>query len=87
MARVYIPPAMQSLTNGQPMVVVSGVTVAEVISNLDRLFPGTRDRICTNNALRAGLSVVVGGSVSAMGLLQPTDPDSEIHFLPALGGG
>jgi hypothetical protein len=30
---------------------------------------------------------VVDGEVARLGLLQPVRADSEVHFLPALGGG
>jgi hypothetical protein len=34
-----------------------------------------------------GLAVVVDGETSQLGLLAQVREDSEIHFLPALGGG
>ena len=87
MPRVFIPPAVRPLTDGQEFVDIAGVTVAEVIENLEMRFPGTRDRLCRNGSIRPGISVVVAGSATALGLLQRTQPDDEIHFLPAVGGG
>jgi len=69
------------------MVEVDGANVAEAIQNLEARFPGTKERLCERDSLRAGLAVVVGSSVSALGLRQRTDPETEIHFLPAVGGG
>jgi len=37
--------------------------------------------------LIAGIAVVVDGEVSQLGLLERVREDSEIHFLPAIGGG
>jgi molybdopterin synthase sulfur carrier subunit len=54
---------------------------------LDRRFPGIGDRFCQDGELHAGVAVVVGGSVSALGLLERTGPETEVHFLPAIGGG
>jgi molybdopterin synthase sulfur carrier subunit len=68
-------------------VIVEGATVGEVIENLEQRFAGTKDRLCRNGSLRPGISVVVGGSVSGLGLLRRVSPDDEIHFLPSLGGG
>ena len=34
-----------------------------------------------------GMAVVVDGETSQLGLLEHVREDSEIHFLPALGGG
>ena len=87
MPRVFIPSALRSLTAGVEVIEVAGSNVKQVVQELDRQFPGTRDRLCQDDSLRAGISVVVGGSVSSLGLLQSTAPDSEVHFLPAIGGG
>ena len=87
MARVFIPSAIRSLTGGQQVVDIDGATVGEVIDNLEARFPGTKGRICPNGSIRPGLSIVVGGSVSTLGLLQRVEPQEEIHFLPAVGGG
>lgn len=87
MPRVFIPPAMQSLTEGKEVVNVDGTTLRQVIEHLDQQFPGTKDRLCQDDDIRPGLSVAVAGSVATLGMLQRTDPDVEIHFLPAIGGG
>jgi len=87
MARVFIPPALRPLTDGQEAVEVPGATVAEVIENLNLRFPGTKDRLCSKGSLRPGMSVVIGAAVSALGLLQHVAPDAEVHFLPSIGGG
>lgn len=87
MPRVFVPPALRSLTNGKEIVEVAGQNVGQVIDNLDQLFPGTKARLCEAGSLRSGMTVVVGGSASALGLRQRTAPETEIHFLPAIGGG
>jgi hypothetical protein len=78
---------MRSLTDDLEIVEVPGTTVAEVIQNLDLRFPGIQQRLCEGDAMRAGFSVVVSGSIAPLGLLQRTEADVEIHFLPAIGGG
>jgi molybdopterin synthase sulfur carrier subunit len=87
MPRVFIPPAMRPLVDGQEIVEAVGGTVREVIDDLERRYPGIKERLCQNDALRPGLAVMVGGSTSALGLLQRVDEDAEIHFLPIVGGG
>ena len=87
MARVFIPPTIRSLTGGQEIVEAAGHNVREIINGLEEQYPGIKDRLCRGDELRPGLSVAIGGSVSALGLLQRVDVDSEIHFLPAIGGG
>ncbi len=87
MPHVFIPPQMRPLTAGQDVVVVDGQNVLELIEQLDRQFPGIRDRLVTDNHLRSGLSVAVGTKVSPRGLMSKTQPEDEVHFLPAIGGG
>jgi molybdopterin synthase sulfur carrier subunit len=87
MARVWIPSLLRELTGGCEAVNVPGASVRQVIDELDRLHPGARDRLCDGDALRRGLAVVVDSEVARLGLLQPVKPDSEVHFLPAIGGG
>ncbi len=87
MPRVFIPPALRSVTGGHDTVDVGGRTVREVIDNLDATFPGMKERLCQGNSLQPGLTVAVDGSVTALGLWQRVWDESEIHFLPAIGGG
>ncbi|MCA9124101.1 MAG: MoaD/ThiS family protein [Planctomycetaceae bacterium] len=87
MPRVFIPPPMRSLTSGLEIVEVSGANLRQVIDNLEQRFPGIKQRLCQGDEIRPGLSVDVGGSVATLGLLQRTGADTEIHFLPAIGGG
>ena len=87
MARVYIPVSLRSLTDGQQIVETDGRSVGEVIASLEANFPGIKARLCQDDELNPGLSVAVDGSVSALGLLQRVESDSELHFLPAIGGG
>ena len=87
MPRVFVPRQMQSLVGGYESVEVNGTTVAQVIEQLERQFPGVRDRLCDGANLRPGLSVSADGQLCTLGLRQPIDPNAEIHFLPAIGGG
>jgi molybdopterin converting factor small subunit len=87
MPRVYIPSLLRDLTGGKDVVTVPGACVGEVIDELERVYPGVKDRLCEGDALRSGMAVVVGTEVSRLGLRQPVGPDNEVHFLPAIGGG
>lgn len=78
---------MQDLADGQQRVQVSGRTVRQVVNSLVNLFPELKDRLCQDNDITPGIAVVVDGEASGLGMLQPVNEDSEIHFLPAIGGG
>lgn len=87
MALVWIPPLLRDLTGGSETATAPGANVGQVIEALEQQFPGVRDRLCPGGELRTGLAVIVDGSVARFGLLEPTRPDSEVHFLPAIAGG
>lgn len=78
---------MRALTGNQPVIEVDGATLGQVLEQLDQRHPGIRDRICQGNTIRPGIAVAIGDSVATLGLFQKADPDAEIHFLPAIGGG
>lgn len=88
MAEVWIPPRMQSLTGGQKQVQIEGNSVRQLVNNLEREFPGFKAVLCDEDGeLLPGVAVIVDGDASQLGLLERVQEDSEVHFLPALGGG
>ena len=87
MPRVFLPPPLRRLADGQAVVDVEGDTVGELVDALEQRYSGIRDRLCEGDRLRPGLNVAVNSEFSDLGLLQRVDPDSEVHFLPAVGGG
>ena len=87
MPMVYIPSLMRDLTRGKPRVEVDGRTVGEVIRALDRLYPGVGSRLLDGDRAKPGVSIAVDGEVVTLGLAQPVGDASEVHLLPALGGG
>jgi molybdopterin synthase sulfur carrier subunit len=87
MPHVFIPPQARDLTGGRDRIDVPGGRVRQVVDELERLYPGMKARLCDGDSLRPGLVVVVGTEVARLGLAQPVEPDTEVHFLPAVGGG
>ena len=89
MPEVLITPRMQHLTGGQQQVQVAGRTIRQVIDNLERAFPGLKMELYDEeeDVVMPGIAVVIDGETTQLGLLEHVREDSEIHFLPALGGG
>jgi molybdopterin converting factor small subunit len=85
--QVWIPPLHRELTNGIEIVPVEGETVAELLANLDRHYPGLQARLCDEGKLKPGIAVAVNGEISHRGLRQRLTIPSEVHFIPALSGG
>ena len=87
MATVFIPSLMQKLTGGQQQVAVAGSSVREIINNLDEMYPGMKERLVDKFRLKPNITVAVDGEVTPIGMLEKVGEDSEVHFLPAIGGG
>lgn len=87
MPRVFIPPLLRPLAGGAEQTEIEGATVRQLIDGLEERFPGIRERLCQDDELKPGLTVAVDGNVSHRGLLEKVPEDSEVHFLPAVGGG
>lgn len=84
---VFIPTPLRGLTAGRLSVEVEGASVAEVIAALEALFPGVAARLRRGDSLAPGIQVSVDHVMTTRGLHAPVGPDSEVHFLPAIGGG
>ncbi len=78
---------MQNMTDGHQTVNVEGSNVRQVITSLDELYPGIKERLVANNKIKPNISVAVDGVVSSMGMLEKVQETSEVFFLPAIGGG
>jgi molybdopterin synthase sulfur carrier subunit len=87
MPRVFIPPQMRDLTAGESEVTVDGATLRQVFAALDARFPGLGARLHDSERFASGLAVAIDGVVTSRGLLTRVGPQSEVHFLPAIGGG
>lgn len=87
MPTVFIPSQLRKLTGGIRQLEVDAANVREVVEQLERQFPGIKGRLCRGEAIAPGLAVSVDGEISTKGLLAAVKPGSELHFLPAIGGG
>ena len=87
MPRVFIPPLLRPLTGDVEEVTVDAKNVRQVVAALESQFPGIESRLCDDEGLQPGLTVAVDGNISSLGLLQKVGENSEVHFLPAIGGG
>ena len=58
-----------------------------VVDALEVRYPGIKSRLCRGDALAPGLQVSVDHVMTTRGLRAPVQPESEVHFLPAIGGG
>ncbi len=87
---VRIPTPLQRLTNGQGEVQCDGRSVTELLQDLERRYPGIKDRVCDESGkLRRFVNVFVNeedirflqGDQTAI-----KDGD-EVSIIPAIAGG
>ncbi|HTE84756.1 MAG TPA: MoaD/ThiS family protein [Dehalococcoidia bacterium] len=88
MAVVWIPALLQAISGGDRTATVPGATLREVITNLDARYPGMKDRLLDDDGrLRPEIAAAIDGETEHWGLLEPVKESSEVHFIPAIGGG
>ncbi len=87
MATVYIPSLMQKLSDGKSKVEIEGASVRQIVNNLDAEYPGFKDRLVEDGRIKGNISVAIDGEITPLGMLEKVGENSEVHFLPAIGGG
>lgn len=84
---VHIPTALRSYTAQEGEVQVDGQTLAVVLEELDRRYPGIRFRIITEqDRVRPHIRIFVNDE-QAPHLHVPTRADDQIYIVCALSGG
>lgn len=84
---VHIPGALRSYTKQKSEVAAEGQTLAEVLSALDRRYPGLRFRIITEqDTIRRHIRIFVNEE-QARDLSVVLQPEDQIHIICALSGG
>ncbi|MCM8826803.1 MAG: MoaD/ThiS family protein [Candidatus Omnitrophica bacterium] len=88
--RVIIPTPLQKLTNNQSEVEANGSNIRELIDDLDKIFPGLKERICDEKGkLRRFVNVYVNEE-DVRFLQQENTPIKEgdtVAIIPAIAGG
>lgn len=87
MATVYIPSQWRDLTGSVEQLEIPGRNLREIAAGLESRFPGIAARLVEGDAIAPGLAASIDGAVASRGMHSPLGPTSEVHFLPAIGGG
>lgn len=80
-ATVVIPSGLQHRTGGESRLLVEASDVRGLLRELERRFPGIEQEI------ERGCQIAIDGEILPDAWLEAVGPDSEIHFLPQIGGG
>lgn len=89
-ATVRVPTPLQKLTKNQAKVKVSSANIRELIQDLEKRFPGIKERICDETGkIRRFINIYV--NEEDVRFLQqeetPLKDGDEISIIPAIAGG
>jgi len=84
---VHVPSPLFSYTGNRAQVTATGATLAEILNDLDRQFPGFKFRVVDEqDRIRPTLLFYIGGRVTR-NLLDFVGAADEVHIIAALSGG
>lgn len=89
-AKVRIPAPLRRLTKDQAVVDVEGQTVADVIVDLEKNYPGLKERLCDETGqIRRFINVFVNGEDIRFkeGAKTVVPAGAEVSVVPAIAGG
>ncbi len=89
-AKVRIPAPLRRLTKDQAVVDVDGATVFDIILDLEKKYPGLKERLCDETGqIRRFINVFVNGEDIRFkdGAKTAVPAGAEVSVVPAIAGG
>lgn len=89
-AKVRIPAPLRKLTKDQAIVEANGKTVEELIADLEKKYPGLKERVCDESGqIRRFINVFINGEDIRFkdGAKTQVSEGSEVSIIPAIAGG
>lgn len=90
MVNVRVPTPLRKFTNGRDEVTAQGNTVRALVENLEKQYPGIKERICDETGkIRRFVNVYVNGDdIRFLQNLETTVKEGDtISIVPAIAGG
>jgi len=90
MATVRIPTPLRKHTDGKEEVLAQGSTIAEILADLDKNFPGIKARICEESgAVKKFVNIFANEEDIRYldNLDTPVKDSDEVSIIPAIAGG
>lgn len=90
MVQVRVPTPLRKYTAGSGAVEAEGSSVAALVSDLDRRYPGIKERICDESGqVRRFVNIFVNGEdIRFLKQLDtPLKAGDELSIVPAIAGG
>ena len=88
--KIRIPTPLQSVTGQKAEVEVSGATVSEILADLERQFPGMKERLRDESGnLRRFINIYVNDEDIRFleNEATPVKESDEVSIVPAIAGG
>jgi sulfur-carrier protein len=88
--RVRIPTPLRRFTGGAEEVAVNGNTIAAAVEDLEKKFPGIKERLCDDQGrVRRFVNIYVNGDdIRFLSSLDtPVQDGDEVAIVPAIAGG
>lgn len=90
MATIRIPTPLRKLTDGREEVQAAGGTIGEVITDLEKNYPGIKARICDDSGqVRRFVNIFANDEDIRFlqNLETPVKDGDEVSIVPAIAGG
>ena len=90
MPTIRIPTPLRKLTGEQETVLAAGTNIGEVIADLDKTYPGLKERICDESGnIRRFVNVFINDEDIRFleEKASPVKESDEISIVPAIAGG
>ncbi len=86
---VRIPTPLRTLTGGADEVNATGANVGEILEELEKRYPGMRDRLLDEKGVRRFVNIYVGDEDIRFldGLKTEVKGGDQIAIIPAIAGG
>jgi hypothetical protein len=84
---LYVPHQLRELTGGRDQLPIPEGTLRQALRSLEADYPQFVAQVRVEDALAPGLAASIDGNFASRGLLAKIGPTSEVHLLPAVGGG
>ena len=88
-ANVRIPTPLRNHTDGQDVVAAEGATIAELLDDLEKNYPGIKAKLVDEKGVRRFVNIYVGDEdIRFLDKIDTAVKDGdEISIVPAIAGG
>lgn len=87
MPTLFIPHQLRDLTGGVDRIEIPAGTLRQAFRAVAETYPEFVNRVRTDDGLASGFAASIDGAFASRGLLAQIGPTSEVHIIPAVGGG